>query len=101
MYDFHGTLSSLIASIAEWRSLRSEKGVVLLWGINVAVQRSRSLLIVVLESDAEVYRSSASSKPAHDVKGDQLSLGFGGGGVGGVLSGRNLPVRQQGLPGRG
>jgi hypothetical protein len=62
-----------------------------LWGTKVALQMSRSLLIVSLESVAVVYRSSESSNPARDVKGDQLSLGCNGGGVGGVPGGRNSP----------
>lgn len=101
MYDCHDTPPSLIPSIAEWRSSWLEKGAASLWGTSVAFQRLRRALIELFESDAVVYRISASSKPVRDVKGDQSLLGLEGGGVGGVPGGRKVPSRQQGLPGRG
>ena len=60
-----------------------------MWGADVAFHRLRSASIELFESDAVLKRTSASSKLARDMKGDQLSLGLGGGGVGGVSGGRN------------
>ena len=48
--------------------------------------------MVLFERGAFVYRSLASLKLVHNVKGDQSSLGQGRGGVGSVLDRRKTPV---------
>ena len=45
-----------------------------------------------------LYKISASSNPARDMNGDQSSVDFGGGGVGGVPGGRKSPFQLHGFP---
>lgn len=54
--------------------------------------------MILFESGALLYNSSASSNPARDVNGVQSLLAFGSGGVGGVPGGRNSPSIEHGLP---
>ena len=49
--------------------------------------------MILFESGALLYNSSASSNPACDVKGVQSLSGFGG-----VPGGRNSPSTEHGLP---
>jgi len=55
--------------------------------------------MMLLESGAAVYKTSASSNPARETKGVQSSLDREDGGVGRVPGGRNSPFARQGLPG--
>ena len=57
----------------------------------MAFQILRSWSTVLFESAVVVYSISASSNPARELNGVQLSLDFRGGGVGGVPGGRNSP----------
>ena len=52
--------------------------------------------MVLFESGAALYSTSASSNPARDIKGVQSSLAFAGGGIGGVSGGRNSPSLEHG-----
>jgi len=57
----------------------------------VALQRLRSWSRISFDRGAFIYRISASSNAARDVKGVQSSADFKGGGVGGTPGGRNSP----------
>ena len=57
----------------------------------MALQMLRRLSMTLLESDAVVYRISVVLKPARETNGVQSSTDLGGGGVGSVPGGRNVP----------
>ena len=64
----------------------------------MAAQSLSSLSTFFCESSALVKRNLASSKPARDVKGNQLLFVCMGGTLGGVFGERNAPCLSQRWP---
>ena len=91
VHNFHGTDPSLMLSIWAWRSWWSVIGGTSLWGMRVADQMLRRWSTSRCDSSAFLKRRSASSNPAQELKGDQSSSDFSGGGMGGIPGERNTP----------
>src|SRR5579872_6999068 len=77
VYDCQGTLPNLIALIVAWRSWWSLIGASSSWGTNMADQTLNSRSMVSFESEDVVYKISAVSNAARDVKGVQSLSALG------------------------